>query len=63
MFNPIVYINLGLAYEFVGNKEQALKYYNEALNWDGNNTAAKKGIARLQPKKEGFFSKLFGGKK
>ncbi len=62
MFNPAVYVNLGLAYEFVGNKDQALKYYYEALNWDGNNPAAKKGIERLQPKKESFFSKLFGGK-
>jgi predicted Zn-dependent protease len=63
MFNPIVYVNLGLAYEFIGNKDQALKNYNEALNWDGHNPAAKKGIERLQPKNNGFFSKLFGGKK
>ncbi len=63
MFNPVVYVNMGLAYEFTGNKEQALKYYYEALNWDGNNPAAKKGIERLQPKNTGFFSRLFGGKK
>ncbi len=62
MFNPIVYVNMGLAYEFVGNKEKALKYYNEALNWDGKNEAALKGIERLEPKKTNFFSKLFGGK-
>jgi curved DNA-binding protein CbpA len=63
MFSPVVYVNLGLAYEFIGNKEQALKYYNEALNWDGNNPAAKKGIERLQPNKKGFFSRFFGSKK
>ncbi|MCX7994370.1 MAG: DnaJ domain-containing protein [candidate division WOR-3 bacterium] len=63
MFNPVVYVNLGLAYEFTGNREQALKYYNEALNWDSNNATARKAIERLQPKKENFFSKLFGGKK
>ncbi|MEO0136111.1 MAG: DnaJ domain-containing protein [candidate division WOR-3 bacterium] len=63
MFNPLVYVNLGLAYEFIADREQALKYYQEALNWDSNNAAAKKGIERLQTKKESFFSKLFGGKK
>jgi len=63
MFNPVVYVNLGLAYEFIGDKDKALKYYNEALGWDGNNAAARKGIERLQPKKGSFFSKLFGGEK
>lgn len=63
MFNPIVYVNLGLAYEFVGNKEEALTNFHEALNWDPNSVAAKKGIERLANKKSGFFSKLFGGNK
>ncbi len=64
MFNPILYVNLGLAYEFVGKKSEALQAYYEALNWDANNTAAKKGLARLQGgKKSGFFGKLFGGGK
>jgi len=63
MFNPIVYVNLGLAYEYVGNKEQALKYFYEALNWDGKNDVARKGIERLGQKKTNFFSKLFGGEK
>ncbi|MGB9719870.1 MAG: DnaJ domain-containing protein [bacterium] len=63
MFNPVVYVNLGLAYEYVGNKEQALKYFYEALNWDGKNHAARKGIERLEPKKTNFFSKFFGGGK
>ncbi len=63
MFNPVVYVNMGLAYEFVGSKEQAIKYFSEALNWDGNNNAARKGLERLNPKKTGFFSKLFGSGK
>ncbi len=63
MFNPVVYVNLGLAYEYVGNKEQALKFFYEALNWDGKNEAARKAIERLEPKKTNFFSKFFGGGK
>jgi len=61
MFNPVVYLNLGLAQEFAGNTPEALQAYYEALNWDHNNPIAKKAIERLQPKKSGFFSKLFGG--
>lgn len=61
MFNPIVHINLGLAYEFVGSKPEALQSFYEALNWDSKNEAAKKSIERLEPKKAGFFSKFFGG--
>jgi len=62
MFNPIVHINLGLANEFVGNKTEALHSYYETLNWDSKNETARKGIARLETKKSGFFSKFFGAK-
>ena len=62
MFNPTLYINLGLAHEFIGNKSEALQAFYEALNWDANNKTAKNGVTRLQPQKKGFFSKLFGGK-
>jgi len=61
MFNPTLHINLGLAYEFSGNKSEALQAFYEALNWDANNKTAKNSIARLQTHKKGFFSKLFGG--
>lgn len=61
MFNPILYINLGLAYEFAGKKSEAIQAYYEALNWDANNVTAKKGLERLQGTKKGFFNKLFGG--
>jgi curved DNA-binding protein CbpA len=63
MFNPIFYVNIGLAYEHNANKSKALESYFEALNWDENNKAAKKGVERLQGKKKGFLSKLFGGEK
>ena len=64
MFNPILYVNLGLAYEFAGKKSEALQAYYEALNWDANNKAAKKGLERLQGAKKGsFLNKLFGGGK
>lgn len=61
MFEPILYVNLGLAYEFIQKKSEALQAYYEALNWNSNNQAAKKGIERLEEKKKGFFTKLFGG--
>jgi curved DNA-binding protein CbpA len=63
MFNPILHINLALGYEFVGKESEALQAYYEALNWDSNSKAAKKGIERLQKKKKGFFSRLFGGER
>lgn len=64
MFNPIMHINLGLAYEYSGKKSEALQAYFEALNWDANNPAAKRGIERLGgSKKKSFFSRLFGGDK
>ena len=63
MFNPLVHINIGLANEFVGHREEALQAYHEALNWDPKSETAKKGIARLEPKKTGFFDKLLGGGK
>jgi len=61
MFNPALYVNLALAYEFVGNKFEAHHAYNEALNWDKHNRAAMKGIERTKEKKKGFLSGLFGG--
>lgn len=63
LFDPILYINLGLAHEYIGNKSKALQAYYEALNWDKNNETAKRGIKRLQGQKKGFFAKLFGGGK
>lgn len=62
MFNPLVHINLGLAQEFLGNKKEALRSFHEALNWDANSQAAKKGIERITPKKSGIFNRIFGGK-
>ena len=59
MFNPIFHINIGLAYEFIEKKQEALKAYNEALNWDANSKTAQRGIERLSSKKKGFFSGLF----
>jgi len=61
MFNPIHHVNLGLAHEFTGDYSKALQSYFEALNWDKNNRTAQKGIERLQKKRKGFLSKLFGG--
>ena len=63
MFNPIFHVNVGLAYEYIGKKSEALQAYYEALNWDENNQAAKKGIERLEEKKKGLFSRFFGGGK
>lgn len=61
MFNSIVHVNLGLAYEYAGNREEALRSFSEALNWDAKNEAAMKGIERISPKKTGFWDKFFGG--
>ncbi len=62
MFNPVIQVNIGLAHEFIGEKTEALKAFYETLSWDPKNEAALKGIARLEEKKGGFFSKFFGGK-
>lgn len=60
MFNPILHINLGLAYEFSDMKTEALQSYYEALNWDKNNQTAQRGVERLQTRKKGLFNRLFG---
>jgi curved DNA-binding protein CbpA len=60
MFNPVLYVNLGLAQEFLGNKSEALQAFYEALNWDAHNKTAKSGVERLQDKRKGFFTKLLG---
>ncbi len=60
MFNPILYVNLGLAHEFTGSKPEALQAFYEALNWDANNKTAKEGVKRLEERKKGFFSKFLG---
>ncbi|MBN2621152.1 DnaJ domain-containing protein [candidate division WOR-3 bacterium] len=61
MFNPTMHINLGLAYEFCDDKAAALQAYFEALNWDKTNVTALRGVERMQTKKKGFLSRLFGG--
>ncbi len=62
LFNPIIYINLALAYEKAGDREKAIHFYRETLNWDPKNETAIRELARLSNnKKKGFFSKLFGG--
>lgn len=63
MFNPMLYVNLGMAHEFEGNKSEALQAFYEALSWDRNNKSARAGLERLQQEKKGFFSKLFGGRR
>jgi curved DNA-binding protein CbpA len=63
MFNPILHINLAMAHEFCDHKVEALQAYLEALNWDKNNVTAKHGVERMQSKKKGFLSRLFGGGK
>ncbi len=62
LFNPMIYVNLALAYEKAGEIDKAIHYYREALNWDSNNSTAVRELARLTSQsKKGFFSKLFGG--
>jgi len=63
MFNPILHVNLGMAYEYCDRRTEALQSYYEALNWDKNNNTAKRGVERLQSKKKGFLNRLFGGSK
>ncbi|MGD9379417.1 MAG: DnaJ domain-containing protein [candidate division WOR-3 bacterium] len=63
MFEPEFHCNLGLALEFVGRKADALRSYMQALTWDPKYNKARQGIARLNPKKKGFFSKFRKGGK
>ncbi|UCF70423.1 MAG: DnaJ domain-containing protein [candidate division WOR-3 bacterium] len=61
LFNPVMHYNLGLAYESVGKEKEALRAYQQALNWNSKYTQAKVAIGRLRKKKKGMFSRLFGG--
>jgi len=63
MFNPALHCNLGLAHEFAGNGDEALRSYRQALNWNARYEKAKQGVVRLSKKKKGFFSRLMGGDK
>lgn len=63
MFDPVMHYNLGLAYEFVGKTQAALKSYQQALTWDPKYNKARLGIARLGKKKKGFFDRFLGGNK
>jgi DnaJ-class molecular chaperone len=63
MFEPEFHYNLGLAFEYVGKKKEALRSYQQALTWNPKYDKARQGIARLSAKKKGFFSKFLGGEK
>ncbi|HIE05571.1 MAG TPA: J domain-containing protein [bacterium (Candidatus Stahlbacteria)] len=59
LFNPIVHVNLGLAYKTLGDIEKAIASFQEALHWDPNNLIALREIEKVG-KKKGFFGKFFG---
>jgi hypothetical protein len=63
MFSPILHCNLGLAHEFAGNGDEALRSYRQALTWSAKYEKAKQGVARLSKKKKGFLSRFLGGDK
>jgi len=63
MFNPTLHFNLGLAREFVGRNAEALRSYQEVLNWSPNHKKAKLAVRRLSVARKGFFGKLFRGNK
>ena len=58
LFNPTLHCNLGLAYEFIGKRSEALRSYKEALTWDPKYRKAKQGLLRLKSSKGGLFSKF-----
>lgn len=59
LFNPMVHVNLGLAYKTLDNIEKAVAAFQEALHWDPNNLIALRELGKFE-KKKGFFGKLFG---
>ena len=62
LFNPTIYINLALAHEKTGDREKAIHFYREALNWDAKNQTAIRELGRLTNEgKKSFFGRLFGG--
>ncbi len=62
LFNPVIYINLALAYEKTDDREKAIYFYREALNWDPKNATAIRELGRLTNQgKKGLFGRLFGG--
>lgn len=55
MFNPVMHCNLGLALEFAGRNDEALRAYKQALSWNSRYPLALEGVARLEKPKGGFF--------
>ncbi|HID32908.1 MAG TPA: J domain-containing protein [bacterium (Candidatus Stahlbacteria)] len=59
LFNPVIHINLGLAYKSLNDIEKANASFREALHWDPNNAVAIRELEKIE-KKKGFFGKIFG---
>ena len=55
MFNPAMHCNLGLAFEFAGRKDDALRAYRQALSWNSRYAQALAGVARLDKPKGSLF--------
>jgi curved DNA-binding protein CbpA len=60
IFNPDLYVNLGLVYKLMGDEERALEQFREALNWDSEHSRARSELEAItREKKGGILSRFF----
>lgn len=62
LYNSIFHVNLGIVYNIIGDKKNAIRCFEEALSWNENDLRAQEELQKMknkEGKKSGFFSRLF----
>jgi curved DNA-binding protein CbpA len=60
MFNPDLYVNLGVVYNLMGQEDRAIEQFREALNWEPEHKRARAKLEAIESaNKKGFIGRLF----
>ena len=62
LFNSNFHVNLGIVYRILGNSEQAIKSFKEALSWNADDKRALRELQKLkgeEKSKKSFLSRFF----